>query len=964
MTDPFQHYLGVSADADPFDLLGIRPERCTPLEIDRALQTRLQHLYASPRSAEIDDAVVKEALREAARTLRDPDKRRLAAQQRLGLPPAMLNLQTRGPKPVPILLTPFDQIVLAILVAYGGWNSLSRQKLVAVAASHRVTLAGLLKVVSGLSDIARTGRGRLDTRMISELPTLPVTAPDEYGRSSGVNTDWAAKLLPELRGGGRAATVKLSALFAGISLLAGILFFSILFRPSTINQSDLSEPLPIVPSRVTDRAERADDVVFTPEDPTRIRLAQFDVQPTFASQQRPDAAVELADRAPAMLEAAENLMRRMVVSPTPSMASYQDWRVLSSEIGMAWPLLDHRTRGELTETVITVLSPISSTAVADEMIAILAEPMRRQSEPLDIWRGAWAAGILSELLRRPDVTGTVRTQAASRFRAAMADAPSAGRTPSFRSGAREWLDHQRPSLVDGVDTDPRAYEKWELWLAAHRALDPLDPALETSVLDAIHDLLRLQIDLSQPRAATNVLGRLTGLLDFQRSMVVRDRVVAIMRDRAVSNRSLWVFGSVVLNYVGTTWMTEAHVVTNRMTAEERQEVAVAVYEAWPAPRTDRMVIRMGDDALQGVLETWLRELAVALDLRDRLRSARRGELSQVALAEHLHVAVRINATAMALYAEQPDVAHIILKDEEQISLPTSRDPAGRAPNSDGSLVTRYNNAGANAERRMQVLRGIPMDFRTGDLGPNDASLLAREALRGQPLSLRAEAQSIIQSSFPRGWNVALAVLDTLPDVSPQQTNIDFIAQFTGITLPTTADSTVQLATRRALLEHLQMIRQGEDPLDATIAETFHLIDAQVHLMRGESFTRRSSIDHEQVMAVYVRLWRDRAQARQSADAISIIDQRAATRLGAASGPTHRFLAYQIQVLEIMARLVMSERPDHARRVRELLDETRLHRSRVDHILLQMIENELAISELWYMRFSESDHQTSLGVIAE
>src|SRR5688572_2256028 len=224
--DPFQRFLGVPRFSDPLTLLGLSPDQCDPLHIEKALHERLSAVYRHPdaRSPEADD--VRQALRAAAEQLRRAPRQQSTAAHRRAPKPAV-------PSVTKFNLTPFDRLVLAVLVGCGGWNAQSRARLVALAGSYGVTVQGLMRVMKGLADYARSGGPPLG---VSDMATGRSLASYMPASSTGTPAGpalldrLAENLAVELRRDDPWPTIKLSIIFGVVTLMAGVLMLRLAVR--------------------------------------------------------------------------------------------------------------------------------------------------------------------------------------------------------------------------------------------------------------------------------------------------------------------------------------------------------------------------------------------------------------------------------------------------------------------------------------------------------------------------------------------------------------------------------------------------------------------------------------------------------------------------------------------------------------------------------------------------------------
>jgi hypothetical protein len=252
--DPFERFLGVPRFSDAMTLLGLTPQRCEPLDIENALHERLKKVYQHPdaRSDDADD--IRAALRAAAEQLRR-FPRSVRSTQRPGdaaAPSAPQRLSVAS-------LTQFDRLVLAVLVGCGGWNAQSRSRLVALASSYGVTVQGLMRVMQGLSDYARSGGPHLGTsEIMSVRPAWAISAGSTSSEPQLLDRI-TQKLAVELRRDDPWPTIRLSILFGAITVLVGVVVARLALRSESRPPSQLPTP----PAAVVNSASSTPPVAKT-----------------------------------------------------------------------------------------------------------------------------------------------------------------------------------------------------------------------------------------------------------------------------------------------------------------------------------------------------------------------------------------------------------------------------------------------------------------------------------------------------------------------------------------------------------------------------------------------------------------------------------------------------------------------------------------------------------------------------
>ena len=101
--DPIERFLGVSASADPMELLGLTARRCDPVVIEAALRRRIEQVFGHPEGRSREAEQVRQRLRQAAQTLKDRFQRPASSRR----PPSRRAVSS------PALLTAFEGIITA-----------------------------------------------------------------------------------------------------------------------------------------------------------------------------------------------------------------------------------------------------------------------------------------------------------------------------------------------------------------------------------------------------------------------------------------------------------------------------------------------------------------------------------------------------------------------------------------------------------------------------------------------------------------------------------------------------------------------------------------------------------------------------------------------------------------------------------------------------------------------------------
>jgi hypothetical protein len=969
--------------------------------IDAALRTRLAKVFNHPDGRSAEGELVRAALRDAARRLREPEQRRAIlaaaglrtapletapdlpasaqatngpASPEVGRRRRLLPLRTWsraitpsrpiGPRPT-MTLTEFDRQVLAALVAFGGWNSRSRAMLVSLAAAHNITVQGLIKVIVGLGEYARAGGARLGVAEITAGASR-VVPPSATSDSIDTTAEWLARVAPELNNESPWAAVKLSVLFVVLLAIAALLAVPVLFR---------SAPEPPVVSNhehvVVSDTRVDDERSLPPVDPESTesppRLAAFDVPPMFGPIPPPADAAAAADRASELPAGLDNVGRRIAISAEPSDAVYRDWDAYVEQASIAWPLLDELATASVRRAIIDALiSASDSPAVSDRLLSNFVAPATPLTEPLDVWRGAWRAGMLAEMSRNPLLSTSVIDRVQSHLEASLPDRPAAS-IADFEAAAGAWLDRAAPMLVDRTETDDRAYERWQLWITAVSALHD-DELLNASVVRAIESLLRTRIDLSRPSATVDVLGRLLSMADLESSPVVRDAFYSWFEDvQGIQSGDLWVTGSILVLQRRPPWFTADLVLPADANELTRRRFADRTMNAWPgiiephnseAPagrgvvvddeRASRWTELLDRSLRQRIVpdsSQYMRKLLVASFLNEAasLLAADRRDEADAALAQA--------TDALEDRALERSAPIVPMPPGQPVQIPAQ---TGQVFEVDGVWAQAYADLGRDAQERMNQLRVLR---RTAgrDLGPIDAATLVREAYRASPREVRELAQSIVVEVFSRGPNIAMQMLDQFSGSSPSPALSTAIQSLANRVLPPASSADWRREARLALLEHAIELRASRaDAIDEMSGKLASSCAIQIEALDSSRAAMGLRTAHD-AAAVMVEALRSSAQSlmvtQPVPDTLEALDQRHATRLRLASGPLQQFVAHRLSALELLTYITVAEQPAMRRQAAGVLTDAAEARRAMEHVLEQAMSIEQTMNRIWQIRMN-------------
>lgn len=990
MPDLFQRFLGVDATADAATLLGLADGPYDGPRIEEALRRRLEQVRRHPDGGGVEGRRVQQRLREAAAALAAGGEDARADEP---APPAgpVRPRPPRPPAPVPPgpvrpsppraeagprrQLTGFDRHVLAILVGCGGWNALSRAQLVALAGSYGVTASGLMKVVSGLSEYARSGGPRLGVAEITSggarfapRATRPVRVRPAPTRTAQIGE----RLSRELAGESVWSTIRLSALFGLLTLIVGF----IVLRAALHRQA----PSPPAEDQVQAAPEAATPAGGAPQPPSEsvaalgTRLARFRPLPTFLGNSLPLITTEAADQCGQLPARFDDVARKLSIAADPAEAVYRNWSVSVDTIATGWVLVDDSTRVAIDGAIDDALHEVADKpSVGDRLLMSMLPPSGRFIEPIDVWRGAWQAGTLGAIAGSASLPPAVVERARNQL-AVTLEGPVVEAMSDFTTAAGAWLDRDMASLVDVLEYDDRAYDAWEMWIAAQRELGGGD-RLNTAIMSAIRRILQTDTDLARPGPSVNVLGRLLMIADFRTSGIVKNAVAGLFDapGEQITDHDLWVLTSLLAQLDTAPWFGEDLVLPDGAGKLFRNRIRDRIAGRWPAlPLTDEqssLAQGRGIPVDAGGAERWLAVL-------ERTKAQPPGR-SEEELMEQLVIACRVNEAAALLAARKTEEAEAAITEIEaaivqsdaaadstriaggQYSLRLRQPPggsprqSGRAVGPDGEWAGDYEEARSSTEAKLKRLQALRATDRS-DLGPIDAELFVHEVYLGRPQEVRSLARAILDPLLAAGPNVAMEMLDQFPDAPRDEGVAETIRRLTGRVLPPSRSGTWPAEARLALLDHALSLRPAAENVIDEMAQLLTESYAERVSAHRQEFALALALRSPQEAAEYLaEVWQEQASTLMAADPLPDdldgLQRRRGMRRRLAEGPIQLLIADQLTVLDYLTYVTVAEQPGLRNAAAALLADAADRRTEAGHVFQQAIEAERAAGGMWALR---------------
>lgn len=960
MHDAHLLLLGIPPDAPPHTILGLTAaEARNPEQIEAALRQRITQLQQHPNRKLVshgDTQLILQSLHDAAAQLRKNAEQNRIAQY------------TTPELHQPASLTAFDRSVLGVLIAGGGWNARSRARLVALAAAHGITPHGLMTVLRGMADYAKSGAPVLPMAQGSPQPQRQPPPNNIRRQQQEVSRPAAFKPTPpQPKKPSDFTTLKLSLLFGLLTLLLGFIALLLLLPPQPSEPGPgVQDPPPLVQS--------APPTLPAPPSArdTPIKYKHFDHRPTFHSLSPPPEALRAVDGIAHEIDSLQDIIRRLAVSgDEPAMIVYRSWTLAIDRFAKAWLLLDASTQQRMDDAVLEVLHAASHTpTVANKLLEAFMPQTSRLLTPLDIWQGVYMVRTLQELSTNQQFAPALQLQARTQLQVALGDAlqfppptlPPGPLTDTAAgnadpSPAQIYLLAILPQLVEQLEFDPAAYEYWECWLAAQRRISGGEH-YNRALMQAAQAILRAHPSLSTSTHATNVFGRLIEEVDFAHSPEVRRYVLSWLEDPAITSDALWTVSSILAMDGIAPWFNRALVVQPDATIAIRRRVHQDMQQLWTLPQDEASDIPVAIHVNKEAAERWNATFAKLHEAAPESLTDPHQHMTNLVAAAQLSEAAAMLVSGDHSRATQTlaDIDQLLTREPPETQPPPSHLPT---PVDSSNWRARYEDLRHNTEQKLRLLAEL-YHLPISDLAPDDAAVLVREALRGSPAEVRADAQQIILDRFIRSPDVALELLDQLPDAGQNHAVADLISQYTGQILPPLSNSASRSSywakeARLVLVNHAltlwstQALDRLADELAVSYANQRIVLLASGHA--DESKPIQLTAAAEALVQTFDQLLGAQLNLGESAPERATLADRHASRLMLADSLAQQFVANQIAVLERLALLISHEQPHKRNLINTLLAHSAQARSAAVNLTTQALEVERAINQLWQLRMN-------------
>ena len=985
--------LGCSRAAGPRAVLGLGEGPIDAATLEAALTTRLRLIDGPGVPPTVKDAAAGR-LRAAAAALRASDVRAVPKRPQrpstMRVPPRRPNHPTasapppEGPiagKPKPVRptpritvehLTPFDRLVLSILVAGGGWNARTRVLVAGLAEQAGLDSAKLRHIVVGLAGFMREQgvSGTLDQMSMAQpMPAAPTPLP-EPGRVEAMIGRVSDGVGREFRGDTTASRNRLVAIFAIIAVSFGAILVIALTAPSPQVRRIETERLAREEAREAALAAQGpidpDHVVTPSVRAGLVRPAQWERPPMFRGEAVPGTMVMEVERLPVVEEDLVRLARDLELDPgRPSAARLAQWGHAIETMSAVWPLLDPGRRANLVRGLLDVLRWAEPPETAERLVADLnIEPEGAIADPADTWRRSFRAGVLGVVVLDESLPDTVRAQARRIVQRGLAGSNGRhARGGPFAALAGRALDAAVPPLIAITDVEDAASvaNAWERWFEAQQAVRS-DAGLQQALLLAVGRMLTDGRGLAVSSMSADVLGRLVGEIDWASTgpdpRSVREAYRNWFEDPAIGSESTWVLASLLEGPRGIGWYRPEFVPDPALGLDGRAAALGRAVAGWPE---SRLTVASGevvpvDPELLEQFDRLLPEVGLLIETArtpiDRLAAALAAErlaMASTLLADERWREAEAEFGRVQLQVNSGDAGI----DREVLTSPIRR-------SNDGAWADQWKRAGRDGTQRMTTLDQLRNDLSAGDLGPLDAAALVTEVWRGRS-GVREAARSIALQQFQRGSTVAMQLLDTVGQAPMNADTLEFIEQYTGTPLPERSSEELDSMVRLALASHAASLLDPEagivDRFVRELGESIHArARARIRTIGGEP--GRWDGRPENAAAIAADAMRREASglflAIGSESTIESIDRRRAARRRLAGDDVLLLVAAHAAEVDYLAFALEARVPGQRRAIAEVIERAGAARAEASSGLQQIGLSALSLAELERVRMVPRD----------
>ena len=942
--DALRRFLGVEIDADPREVLGLRGAIVTEGAVEAAAQRRWRQIAEHPAAGEVEAHFARAAVVHAAETM-------------LGRVPGGGAWRGSDPETSESALSPLDARIVDAIRASGGLNHFAALRLGRLGAAAGLDASEVLRrleriVASGGFRARRRSAGgwRVSRRLVRRGSGIPgeiarllqevesvvdeAVQPDARRRREGLVTVLAAvglllvlsiaslwRVLPGGRAPEEASSSRPVAHDAGAASVDDV--------PSLLDPE--GEPDRSLATGVS--IDAPVDAAPTPTERFVLGATTPSVVPE-AERARWSAARLAADDVPARLEDLAHRIRGR--NGTLDAALLEGWRSIQSVPARCWFDLPPDLLRRVLAASREVVAAVETWTAAESLVAALGDLDPRGATAVGVPTGAWGAGLLGDLVRRPGLASAVRDQLQRRLDVLGLPPRTGWVAPdAFEETAARWLAAAVESLASRGGESSRD-EAWAVWFAVVERVEPIR-LREALLVEAVRRSMRSwevgHTATSAPARVDRALGLLGAALaadpDGVREVL---REVATPGGRHHDAEGAWVLSSLIATRTAfERWPPMPRAATGAGAAEWLDRALAS----WPIPAAPRATV--DPERVRRI-----RELVSIATQRSRRDPAATASLLRAVGRLNLAIARRDRSSARTRVALEEVEQDLLGSGELGVDPPrVAAEPASL----DGRFAGAMGRALDDREIRVDLVRELRRRA-GGDLGPEDAAALARAVVKDAP-EVRQAAAAVLIERFGNGATVLEALLDAVGGFETDPLLVRTVERLAGISLPGEGRPELALAVRRRLAERLL----------ATWPSEARRLDLAMVGYAGTLAARRgldTNLEAARPVSEAAAMVAARVEALDGDPGLDDLLDRRDRRRGVAEGPSQRLAGELITLVEAELAIARRERPDLVEAIDALGVEALRRRQRSETSLEQALEMELVLAELSMLRFEGGD----------
>lgn len=629
---------------------------------------------------------------------------------------------------------------------------------------------------------------------------------------------------------------------------------------------------------------------------------------------------------------------------------------LSGSTGVisSWDKLAGSQRVALGEAIVDVVYRASGDAARLEEVlgAIMpAGSISKDAGPLEadqVRPVAFASGVLWRLSRERELPPEAVKAVNAKLGAIWGSARPAG-APGFANGAASALSMMPMRIIaPGFEPKPQTMAVRSAvlnWVQVVRNVFSEEPGkAEGFIAEVLDTLMRQAPEPEDHRPSFDAITLIAGSMKWENGDQSRSRLVAWLADPAVSNTKLNLVTGALVQMIKLDGLDATLVLSTGATPDQRASLREGYIAAWNLSQS----VGAGTN-----VQAWTDAARIVLGGSDGKDS---NDLAYAVLA------AQFNQAAVYRTVGKTDLASLTLQSLQTpgpIKLGASDSPEVSA------LVTRDGGEDTWASRFLTGDRTLPVrltrikeiEDRVGGITQLDADVLAETAFSGSPPELSNAALKAL-TKLSASPLITHAMLKAFPKAPRREAIGRAVEQSTYRTIPPVYSDRWSYAIRKALVERLLEQIAGVTWASRVDDAAVRLAEAYASIAQGQGVAAPTQEQASELLLrsaqQYVAALRAHAGTLLASQRLGLsldqIERRGESRRLVAFGPIQRFAAEQTVVMELLAFIVASERPELADKAAEEVRRVTEARQASRDVFEQIRVVEQSMVRLWLMRF--------------